>query len=317
MSSRARERTLRPGLDSFLRACAGDAKRGRRDAIGSWRRAIEVALVFTGTVVAAVLLERRLVGALARPLSPWWLMACGVLLCAWAYALRQVHLAQVAAAQRRRTNSGYYLPTLLLAATGLALSVPGTNAVALSCFWLLLVGAELWQLAPLWPVGTKSPGAIVVRQCPPIDVGDQRKDTVREEAPQPHSSQQLAQPAVDLVEPGDGGEADEATEALPAADVTQQMVRRVQADGRQTVSGMLRVDFVAGERTVAAHLAFCPPLAGTPEFSTAAITGPGAQVRPTQILPYGVRIEVKLDVASREPVSVWVGFEACEAAESY
>jgi hypothetical protein len=294
-----------------------------------------VALVFAGTVVAAVLLERRLVGALERPLSPWQLVACGVVLTAGAFALRQVHLAQVTAAKRRRADSAYYLPTLLLAVTGLALSVPGTSAVALACFWLLLVVAELWQLAPVWKKGGQAPqsphcgisdsdgaepvpffqspgsaGASVVRQSPPPQPSDQRQDAARKEPQQPHGSQHVVESVVDLLEPGDG-EDDEAAEALRAADVTQQMVRRLQADGRQAVGGMLRADFAAGERTVTAHLAFCPPLGVTPEFSAAAMAGPGAQVRATQILPYGVRMEIKLDVASRERVSVWIGFEAC------
>ena len=70
-------------------------------------------------------------------------------------------------------------------------------------------------------------------------------------------------------------EEDEADETLPPDDVTQQMVRRRQADGTQALSGALRIDFAGGERTVTAHLAFCPSFDGPPEFSAAAMAGPG------------------------------------------
>ena len=105
---------------------------------------------------------------------------------------------------------------------------------------------------------------------------------------------------------------DEAAETLPPEDVTQQMVRRRQADGTQALSGSLRIDFASGERTATAHLAFCPPFDRTPEFSAAAMAGPGAQVRSVQVLAYGVRLEVKLDAVSRAAESVLVGFEAWE-----
>ncbi len=67
------------------------------------------------------------------------------------------------------------------------------------------------------------------------------------------------------------------------------------------MSGWLRMPFAAGQRTGSVHVAFCPPLRATPELLVEQIGGPEARVKTAQLLPYGVRLDLKLAVAAEEP----------------
>ena len=290
MNGRARERTLRPGLEacsSAGRLLGGGLIDGRTLRQGL-RRAVALALLAALTILAVVLAERRLAGALARPLPPWLLIVAGVLLAAWAAAIRWVLYPRLVHASSSALRTPLvFLPTMLLLVAGISLSLPGSGLWSLGCFWLLLIGEESGSLQLWWP------GATIDRDA---------------------SALPLAKPPIadNLLTDNPADDDEELAETLPPEDVTQQMVRRRQADGTQALSGTLRTDFASGERTATAHLAFCPPFDRAPEFSAAAMAGPGAQVRAVQVLAYGVRLEIKLDAVSRECASVLVGFEAWE-----
>ena len=88
------------------------------------------------------------------------------------------------------------------------------------------------------------------------------------------------------------------------ADVMQQLIRRRDATGGETIAGMVRVDFSSGERLQIAHLSFCPPLTAVPELSVETAEGPEAAVRVTLVQTYGARLEVKLNEASPRPTNV-------------
>lgn len=90
----------------------------------------------------------------------------------------------------------------------------------------------------------------------------------------------------------------------------QQLTRSQAADGSEEIAGWLRVAFAAGQRTGNAHVAFCPPLAGTPAFEVEQIDGPDARIKTAQVLPYGARLDLKLAAATEEPVSVLLQFSA-------
>ena len=76
------------------------------------------------------------------------------------------------------------------------------------------------------------------------------------------------------------------------------------------MSGWLRMPFAAGQRNGSVHVAFCPPLRATPELLVEQIGGPEARVKTAQLLPYGVRLDLKLAVAPEEPASVLLQFFA-------
>ena len=89
----------------------------------------------------------------------------------------------------------------------------------------------------------------------------------------------------------------------------QTMIRTREADG-EAVAGTLRADFRAGERTVYAHIGFCPPLAQTPQIEFEQTDGPEATIKLAQVLPHGARFDVRLQRASDETVRVELAFHA-------
>lgn len=90
----------------------------------------------------------------------------------------------------------------------------------------------------------------------------------------------------------------------------QQVTRGRSADGRQTAHGWLRAEFAAGQRTAVAHVAICPPLPNVPGVTFRQTAGPEARVKAAQVLPYGIRFEIKLPTASERARQVRIEFTA-------
>ena len=97
---------------------------------------------------------------------------------------------------------------------------------------------------------------------------------------------------------------------MPAEEVTQQLIRSRAADGTEVLSGWLRTFFAAGQRTGSVHVAICPPLDAVPEVAVEQIDGPEARIKTAQVLPYGVRLDLKLAAAAGEPTGVLLQFSA-------
>ncbi|MEX2112884.1 MAG: hypothetical protein WD845_06840 [Pirellulales bacterium] len=93
---------------------------------------------------------------------------------------------------------------------------------------------------------------------------------------------------------------------------TQLLVRRREPDGGDAMEGWVRVGFEPGQRHALAHLAICPPMTTTPACYAEASDGPPAQVKVGQVLPYGVRLEIKLDETASEACEVLVEFSIQE-----
>jgi len=70
------------------------------------------------------------------------------------------------------------------------------------------------------------------------------------------------------------------------------------------------MSLAVGERNATAHVAFCPPFLESPRISLRQTSGPPGRVRAVQILPHGVRLELKLDHSPRQPQRVAVEFVA-------
>jgi hypothetical protein len=90
----------------------------------------------------------------------------------------------------------------------------------------------------------------------------------------------------------------------PPADVTQQFTRSVVADGSEVLSGWLRLELAAGQRTGSGHVAFCPPFAHVPELTVTQREGPPARIKTGQVLAYGARLDVRAASPSAEPAVV-------------
>jgi hypothetical protein len=93
------------------------------------------------------------------------------------------------------------------------------------------------------------------------------------------------------------------------------MSRRRAAGGTEEISGWLRVTFAAGQRTAAAHAAFCPPLGAMPDITFEQLDGPPARIKPGQVLPFGIRLDLKLSAAAEAPADVLLRFSARAKAE--
>ncbi len=92
--------------------------------------------------------------------------------------------------------------------------------------------------------------------------------------------------------------------------MTQQLTRSLAADGVEQISGWLRMPFAAGQRSGNLHVAFCPPFATTPELTVEQLGGPEVRIKMPQILPYGVRLDLKLVAPAEEPTAVLIQFSA-------
>jgi hypothetical protein len=103
--------------------------------------------------------------------------------------------------------------------------------------------------------------------------------------------------------------------ALPATNVMQRFERRTLADGRERVDGMIRVAVPRGSRLGWAHVGFCPPFGTSPAVDVATgYDGVEATVTAAEVLPWGVRIEVRLDEPAEETLDIPVDVLARTAA---
>lgn len=91
----------------------------------------------------------------------------------------------------------------------------------------------------------------------------------------------------------------------------QQQVRRRTVAGGESIRGTVVVSFRAGDRLAVAHVGFCPPLREMPavQLSTA-YDEVDAAVTPGEILPWGIRVECRLEEAAEDPFDIPIDFIA-------
>lgn len=91
------------------------------------------------------------------------------------------------------------------------------------------------------------------------------------------------------------------------------LVQRIERYERQTsdgsvaeaAAGRVVVRFAEGSRSAVAHVGFCPPFAATPRITVSnACDGVEVDVTAAEVLPWGVRIECRLEEPSEEPLDV-------------
>lgn len=94
----------------------------------------------------------------------------------------------------------------------------------------------------------------------------------------------------------------------------QQQIRRRTAAGGESVHGTVVVSFQTGERLAVAHVGFCPPFQESPtvQLSTA-YDEMDAVVTPGEVLPWGIRVECRLEEAAEDPFDIPVDFVATTA----
>jgi len=269
---------------------------------------LEIFLGLVGAIVGA----RRLAGSLASPLPPAGLLLTGAVLAAWSIAVRTTCAERVAGAfASPLARALRAAPTAAAALVALAVCVRGTSAGGAIGLWGIFIAAETFSRLPLW----KHLRAI---RWPPNSI------SIRTARPQPAVTDQPAHGADRPPLPCDlgigqeiGPEAGDETGDDAGADVMQRLLRRRDADGQDTIDGLVRVEFTAGERTAHGHVAFCPPFAARPACDAEQADGPPARIRVAQLLAHGVRFDVKLESPAEGATSVLVEFSArCGANRS-
>ena len=108
-----------------------------------------------------------------------------------------------------------------------------------------------------------------------------------------------------------------ATAPLPPLDgsLLQRFERATLPHGGECVRGRVRVSIAAGSRLGVAHVGFCPPLAATPTVDvTTDYDGVEAVVSAAEVLPWGVRVECRLDEPAEEMIDIPVDLQATASA---
>jgi hypothetical protein len=98
--------------------------------------------------------------------------------------------------------------------------------------------------------------------------------------------------------------------APPADQTLQELTRSRTADGVETIRGTVVAEFAANERTAIVHIAVCPPFERLPAVEAHRTAGPACEVKITQVLHQGVRLEVRLTRASTAAERVKLDFVA-------
>jgi hypothetical protein len=241
-----------------------------------------ISLVVATGLVSAWLLVRRVTGAIQQPLHPGGLVLLTLALIAVCSAVR---LAPPIATRQARWRwirlASVAVIDVCAVVVATALSLPGTSPVALSLLWCSLVVT----LIVLWSI------TVVRRARGQQDSG----------SPPPTAT---------------GVTGQQRAEASLPSEVSQQMTRSVDWQGRDTFQGLFRVCFRPDERTQSVHIVFCPPFANRPATQVRQRSGPQVSIKPAEVQTYGMRLELRLPAPVDQPVAVTLEASACEELDT-
>ncbi len=214
---------------------------------------------------------RRLSAEFVQPLSPGWIASTGLVLGG---TLLFIHHAMPTWDRR-------FVPTCVATSAavilGLALWMPGSSFFAVAIFWVFIALCEFACFQGLRHTALA------------------RSET--------------SAPATTPGGPAEEEEFGEESEVFAGEEPREEHLRRLKDEtGRECVEGQVRISFEPGQRVGYAHIPICPPFLGAPEFECHWIAGPECRIRPTQVQPFGVRIEAKLPEEAPRQCDVWVFF---------
>ncbi len=250
------------------------------------------------------LLARRIAGGLQTPLQPTALLATGLTAAVVTIALRSawLHLERnnSSTASRWLREFGFSLPSAIILSLGLAISVAGTTTGSLIGFWFIVVAEEFgsWTLHFRRSRRTGGSRRVVNPTCQENAAGSGTGHATETATLDP---EQRHEPDSELAEEPEWGLAE---------DVSQQITRGSDDGGRESVSGFLRAEFEAGQRSESVHVSFCPPLSAMPTVHVDHVSGPSATLKPADIRIYGLRIDLRLPKPAPDACSIVIHFFA-------
>ena len=293
-------------------------------AAAVWIKALSVATLLPLLGLSGgMFVWRRLAGALHEPLDAWALATTAVVLAAASGAVRVLGRGYWGRdASSRPWLAALILlgPTAAIVAAGFSLSVPGTSLAGLAVLWGSLAVGELSCMvlgsfaaggaarltARMWRLAAALPGTFRSVASPSA-----LKRRLRFDAAHEPSAPALEQaPPLETDAGLDAGLGSATFDETPHDELMQQIVRMQAPDGTETMSGRLRASFLPGQRTASVHLAFCPPFSRVPTVEVEQIDGPPGRIKTVQLLPYGVRFDLKLFKDAEEPLGVLLQFSA-------
>lgn len=251
------------------------------DELARWTSYVLAALLLAGV---SVLWWRHFAMALRQPLTwPGLLLAGGAAAGTGALA-RTLFRWAAPSGDSRQVNAFFEcIVSLCLLAWGTAVSLGGGRAGGLILFWGILVGEEIWA----WWRALGLDQRFLASRTAQDDSGIIPGTSEDRDAPD-DSVDRLPQ----------------APRILAKSEILQELVRSQEAGGAECLSGWIRVPLAVGQRSAAVHLAFCPPFSRTPRVTVVQQDGPPARIKPVQVLPFGVRLDLKLIQASSASGSV-------------
>jgi hypothetical protein len=258
-----------------------------------WRRTLAAALWTATTIMAAVVVSRRLGGHFAGGLPP----APTSLIVALLTGLNMAAAALLKSAtsdsamQRWSVSLGVFLAALVppfamgvsLLAAGSATGFPALVTLTLLCAVAMLVcGTDIRM-----PSSASEPPSDIAVTVGPIETVDEISET-----------RELAiAAAIETDASLSLGEFDETDEDDPAEGdgqaFSQSMSRVTQNDGSETIEGTVTLRFDAGQQIGVVHLPFSPPLVGQPQVSCYLLEDLPVRLRVTATHTYGVRLEAR------------------------
>ena len=235
-------------------------------------------------LLSLVLIARRVGGGFQRPLQPQAFVTTALILASVSASLRLIWLGSAST-----RLSGWNdlvlvgLPTAASAIIGVSVMLPGSSAMALTAFWLILLAGEglVWGSVVVRRRARNRHRAPAATSCPVNEASASQTD-----------SRDAMETAAVLPRIGD--------DQYPPEHVSQQLVRSCDASGYDTVQARLRGALAPGQRALSLHVAFCPPLESTPQVELRQLDGAAAQIKVGQVLPYGVRVDVRLQHFSED-----------------
>lgn len=245
-----------------------------------------------------VLVVRRFVGAIATPSGPEaMLAACGSGLVLVAVSDLAVSGLAVRSAAVRGTLLSM-LPRvltrigLLLAVTAVSLPLPRAPALD-----VIMANATL-GITGLAIVHGPIAGSIRQR------LGRARSRAADGRPPQPVSTDATATLIPDAIPAPPVGDPEEAAPRL-AGSLLQRFERVALPGGGECVRGRLCLVVPEGSRSGSTHMGFCPPFASLPAVEvTTNYDGVEAVVSAAEVLPWGIRIECRLDEPAEEAIEI-------------
>ncbi len=278
--------------------------------VGPWLAGVGglIALGLSGTFVA-----RRLAGEFGRSLSGSELLLLTLLLVGVLAGLRCMRPGRpVAFGERRGEFLAQAIPTAAAVMLALAVTSPQSPLWAVVLLWVSLSVEETWRWGHT-PRGTRPPRRASGSQT----WGDAIRRNWLAEGSEGVSATPPQSFAVEEAMNGERNDAllEEGAEddALPPEHL-QQLTRFRDEDGGEVIHGRLRAKFATNQRVHYLHIAFCPPLAVTPELVCEQIEGADASLATGQVETYGARIDLRLARPAAEGESVVVEFYARAAS---